>query len=88
MTFKSGRTQDQGIRVCVLEGGTLYVNPERFAKMKSAAEGFPLYPHQSFAPDPNTAAYRALKVAGLLDGEIMSLCGSGVKVVVDYELAR
>lgn len=89
MNFKSGRSADQGMRVCVLEGDTLYVSPERYEKMQLAANGmYVLCPKDGPATNPDEGAFMALLVAGLLSQEIRERLYRETKVVVDYELRR
>ena len=89
--YRSGRTVDQGIRVCVLEGDTLYVSPKRFSMMKLATDaGIDTLhgPARSETPilDPDRAAEIALRVAGLLQAEIELRKFRETRIVVDYEL--
>lgn len=88
MTFRSGRTHERGIRVCVLENDTLYVSPGRYSMMQEAANGMYYMPGEGFARDADHAAFMALKLAGLLTSEIFTRRGRETKVVVDYDLAE
>lgn len=73
------RTLHQGIRVCVIEGRNLFVHPRRYALMQSAIHD---------ARDPDIGAYKALKIAGLLEHEINIHGRAGLNIVIDYELAE
>lgn len=79
MAFKSGRTLDQGMRACVIEGRKLYVHPQRFSLMQEEIMK---------ADDPDEGARRALEAAGVLRDEIVAAERIGFEVIVDYELKR
>ena len=88
MAYESGRTNDQGMRVCVLEGDTLYVSPSRFDLMQRAAVlGEGINPNEHVSEDADDRARMALLFAGLLPEEIKSREHRETKIVVDYELS-
>jgi hypothetical protein len=76
-TFKSGRSTEQGIRSCVVEGRKLYVTPKRFALMRDII---------AKAEDADRGAIAAVKAAGVLQAEVNLAMHRGFDVVVDYEL--
>jgi len=77
MSYKSGRTLDQGMRRCVIEGCSLYVHPRSFSKMwQITVKGF----------NPDMEAREALEAAGVLPKEIDDALGHGFDIVIDYEL--
>jgi hypothetical protein len=81
--YPSGRSLEQGMARSVVEGGILYVTPEGLARMHQAIHD---YNTGRPNPDPDHAAYAALKAVGLLDAQIGAALGRGFKVVVDYDL--
>lgn len=77
MTYKSGRTLEQGLRPFVIEGDKLYIPPKRYSLFNKTL-------HSHCNPESEAAEYAALRALGFLDAEILR--GVSFTVIVDYEL--
>lgn len=81
MTYLSGRTYDQGMTACVVEGDTIYVTPKRFSAMKAVE----LRECLDDRPTPFWVAYEMLETAGWRKS-LYGLRTEGYRIVVDYEM--